>query len=83
MRDYKELLNECMQIQHKLRYRAKLMEMAFDTATEFLGELFGEGIWGGLRSASQEEWRASFLKAAEKKLAEQEQESDAKDLQDD
>lgn len=69
MRDYKQLLDECMKIQHELRYRARVMEMALDMATEFLGELFGPGALLGPISASKEEWRESLLKAAEEKLA--------------
>ena len=69
MRDYEKLLSECMEIQHKLRHRAKVVEMALDMATEFLGELFGPGALLGSISASKEEWRASLLKAAEEKLA--------------
>ena len=69
MRDYKQLLDECMEIQRKLSHRAKVMEMALDMVTEFLGELFGPGALLGSISASKEEWRASLLKAAEEKLA--------------
>lgn len=69
MRDYENLLNECMAIQHKLRHRARVVEMALDMATEFLGELFGPGALLGPISASKEEWRESLLKAAEEKLA--------------
>lgn len=76
MRDYKQLLDECMKIQHELRYRARVMEMALDMATEFLGELFGSGALLGSASASKEEWRESLLGAAEKKLGEQEHAED-------
>lgn len=91
MRDYKQLLDECMKIQHEqcmkiqheLRYRARVMEMALDMATEFLGELFGSGAFLGSASASKEEWCESLLRAAEKKLGEQEYASDTEDIQDD
>lgn len=76
MRDYKQLLDERMEIQHKLRYRAKIMEMAFDMATEFLGELFSPGALLGSVNASQKEWRENFLKAAEKELSEREHAED-------
>ena len=69
MRDYEDLLNECREIQHKLRHRGEVVEMALEMATDFLGELFGPGALLGSISASKEEWRESLLKAAEKKLA--------------